>query len=70
MPLVIQLEQPSAFAAPDADGWRSTNAGLALQRARIWRDRIDGFEPEGLTYVLIFKVESRARMFEPRARWQ
>lgn len=34
VPLVIQLEQPPAFAAPDADGWRSTNAGLTLQRVR------------------------------------
>lgn len=70
LPLVIQLDQPRAFAAASAGGWRSTNAGLALQRAQDWRDRIDGFQAGGLTSVLIFKVEPRARMFEPRLRWQ
>jgi hypothetical protein len=67
---VIQLDQPPTFAAPDADGWRSTKSALALQRAQDWRDRIDAVAHEGLACVLIFKVERRARIFEPRARWQ
>ncbi|HEY0285173.1 MAG TPA: hypothetical protein VGC23_07290 [Vicinamibacterales bacterium] len=69
LPLVIQLDQPPAFAAPDANGWRSTNGALPLQRTWNWRDRIDAFEAKGLVCVLIFKVEARARMFQPRARW-
>ena len=49
---------------------RSTNPELLLQRAQNWRDRIDGFQHERLDCVLIFKVEPRARTFEPNARWQ
>lgn len=70
LPLVIQLQQPPVFAAPDATGWLSTNPSLTLRRARHWHDRIDGLEFEGLDCVLIYKIEIRARRFQPRARWR
>jgi hypothetical protein len=69
LPAVVRLDEPHIFGVPDKDNWRSTKADLCLERATDWRDRIDALDAGAFTCVLIFKVESRSSVYEPRLRW-
>ena len=69
LPDIVRLDQPPSFEPADAHGWRSTRADAALDGLRNWQDRIDAFDTSNLTGVVIFKIEERARTFEPSPRW-